>query len=79
MHKLKASAKSRNPHTSVFCETKSTVSMTDRRRINGPSGGTAPPVFASSLSSKSSSRAKRTREPDELRKICGSCPIYNVP
>lgn len=43
--------------------------MTDRRRINGPSGGTAPPIFASSLISKTSSPAKRTRAPDELRNI----------
>ncbi|KAF6232708.1 hypothetical protein HO173_009147 [Letharia columbiana] len=43
--------------------------MTDRRRINGPLGGTAPPVFVSSLTSKTTSPAKRTRAPDELRKI----------
>ena len=53
--------------------------MTDRRRINAP-GSTAPPVFASSLKGKNLSIATRTRAPDELRKICGSCEsilIYN--
>lgn len=53
--------------------------MTDRRRIN-PLGGTAPPVFASSPTSKTSSPAMRVRAPDELRKICGSCiTIRNLP
>lgn len=49
------------------------ASMSDRRRINGPSGGTAPPVFASTLvapESLQSQRPGRTRKPDELRKIC---------
>lgn len=53
--------------------------MSDRRRINAP-GCTAPPVFASCLKGKISSTATRTRAPDELRKICGSCEptlIYN--
>jgi hypothetical protein len=48
--------------------------MNDRRRINGPSGGTAPPLFASTLSNSAdqlqSSRPRRTRRADELRKIC---------
>ncbi|KAI9713155.1 MAG: 3'-5'-exoribonuclease [Bogoriella megaspora] len=46
--------------------------MADRRRINAPSGGTAPPVFLSTLSSPAelqSLRPTRTRRPDELRKI----------
>ncbi|TKA61963.1 hypothetical protein B0A49_11310 [Cryomyces minteri] len=46
--------------------------MTDRRRINGPRGGTNPPIFASSLTSPSTlqaTRPTRTRQPDELRKI----------
>lgn len=40
--------------------------MTDRRRINGPSEGTTPPVFTGAA------RAKPTpaRAPDSLRKIC---------
>ncbi|CAD6576623.1 MAG: 3'-5'-exoribonuclease [Alectoria sarmentosa] len=37
--------------------------------MNGPSGGTAPPFFASSLTSKTASPTQRTRAPDELRKI----------
>ncbi|KAE9977244.1 hypothetical protein EG328_002139 [Venturia inaequalis] len=48
------------------------ASMSDRRRINGPGGGTAPPVFASTLvapDSLQSQRPVRTRKPDELRKI----------
>ncbi|PGG96148.1 hypothetical protein AJ79_09714 [Helicocarpus griseus UAMH5409] len=49
--------------------------MADRRRINGPPGGTRPPVFASSLLSSDGQRSValerpvRTRKPDELRKI----------
>ncbi|KLJ13801.1 hypothetical protein EMPG_11301 [Blastomyces silverae] len=49
--------------------------MADKRRINGPPGGTRPPVFASSLLSSDGQRSValerpiRTRKPDELRKI----------
>ncbi|MCJ1456774.1 3'-5'-exoribonuclease [Mycoblastus sanguinarius] len=43
--------------------------MSDRRRVNGPSGSTAPPVYASSLISNITSPAKRTRGPNQLRKI----------
>ncbi|KAI1938818.1 3'-5'-exoribonuclease [Ophidiomyces ophidiicola] len=49
--------------------------MADKRRINGPPGGTRAPVFTSSLSSagneKSSAfeRPRRTRKANELRKI----------
>ncbi|KAL2829260.1 3' exoribonuclease family, domain 1-domain-containing protein [Aspergillus cavernicola] len=45
--------------------------MTDRRRINGPSGGTRPPVFASSIKSTTTAteRPQRQRQPNELRKI----------
>ncbi|KAL4909293.1 hypothetical protein BDW74DRAFT_79696 [Aspergillus multicolor] len=47
--------------------------MTDRRRINGPPGGTRPPVFASSIKSSASAtaaeRPRRQRQPNELRKI----------
>ncbi|KAI9677134.1 MAG: 3'-5'-exoribonuclease [Bathelium mastoideum] len=46
--------------------------MTDRRRINPPNGGTAPPVFLSSLAppdALQSQRPKRTRQPNELRQI----------
>ncbi|SMQ54011.1 unnamed protein product [Zymoseptoria tritici ST99CH_3D7] len=40
----------------------------DRRRINAPPGGTAPPVFATTPDLKLS-RPTRTRQPDEHRKI----------
>ncbi|KAL4911954.1 3' exoribonuclease family, domain 1-domain-containing protein [Aspergillus aurantiobrunneus] len=45
--------------------------MTDRRRINGPPGGTRPPVFASSIKSTATAaeRPQRQRRPNELRKI----------
>ncbi|KAL5048172.1 hypothetical protein BDW71DRAFT_26202 [Aspergillus fruticulosus] len=47
--------------------------MTDRRRINGPPGGTRPPVFASSIKSSTNAaaaaRPQRQRQPNELRKI----------
>ncbi|KAJ0418932.1 3' exoribonuclease family, domain 1-domain-containing protein [Aspergillus carlsbadensis] len=45
--------------------------MTDRRRINGPPGGTRPPVFASSIKPTASAaeRPRRQRQPNELRKI----------
>ncbi|KAJ6102268.1 hypothetical protein N7486_004695 [Penicillium sp. IBT 16267x] len=44
--------------------------MNDRRRINGPPGGTRPAVFASHLESSSATdRARRERQPTELRKI----------
>ena len=43
--------------------------MNDRRRINAPGGGTAPPIFASTLPSADqvqSIRPSRSRKPDEL-------------
>ncbi|KAL4742778.1 3' exoribonuclease family, domain 1-domain-containing protein [Aspergillus similis] len=47
--------------------------MTDRRRINGPPGGTRPPVFTSSLkptpTANAAERPQRQRQPNELRKI----------
>ena len=51
--------------------------MTDRRRINAPSGGTSAPIFARTvkdLDSLHMFRPTRTRRPDELRKICKSPP-----
>ena len=42
----------------------------DRRRVNGPAGGTAPPVFALALTGKTATTANRTRQPNEIRKIC---------
>ncbi|KAK2789159.1 3'-5'-exoribonuclease [Emmonsiellopsis sp. PD_33] len=51
------------------------IAMADKRRINGPPGGTRPPVFVSSLLSAEGQRSAalespiRTRKPDELRKI----------
>ena len=42
----------------------------DRRRVNGPPGGTAPPVYAVAATSKTATAANRTRQPNEIRKIC---------
>ena len=44
----------------------------DRRRVNGPPGGTAPPVYAVAPNSKTATTANRTRQPNEIRKICKS-------
>lgn len=46
--------------------------MNDRRRVNGPPGGTRPPVYASLLQSGTGAdtRAQRQRQPSDLRKIC---------
>lgn len=47
--------------------------MTDRRRINGPAGGTTPPAFTLSLNTSNPSPIeciKRSKVPTELRKIC---------
>ena len=49
------------------------ANMTDRRRTNPPNGGTAPPIFLSAFTpteALQSYRPKRTRQPNELRKIC---------
>lgn len=48
------------------------VKMTDRRRINGPSGGTSAPVFSKYLikDSKDLDRPTRSRAPNVLRKMC---------
>ncbi|KAF2428288.1 hypothetical protein EJ08DRAFT_636713 [Tothia fuscella] len=46
--------------------------MTDRRRISGPSVGTAPPIFSSTIVGAEKAQLKRpvrTRKPSELRKI----------
>ncbi|OCL13852.1 exoribonuclease family protein [Glonium stellatum] len=46
--------------------------MTDRRRINAPSGGTSTPIFARTVKDPDSLhtlRPTRARQPDELRKI----------
>ncbi len=56
--------------------------MTDKRRINGPLGGTRPTVFASSLLSSEGQapiareQPERTRKPNELRRICTSSLYY---
>lgn len=42
--------------------------MADRRRLNAPPGGTAPPIFAS-LPEAKLEKPTRTRNPDEHRKI----------
>jgi hypothetical protein len=57
--------------TRPFSHSKS--DMTDRRRLNGPLGGTSPPVFASILKGGDGLhklRPVRMRSPSELRKIC---------
>ncbi|KAL9620391.1 MAG: hypothetical protein Q9160_005091 [Pyrenula sp. 1 TL-2023] len=43
--------------------------MGDRRRINGPAGGTNPPVFAAPLGSDATVKPRRTRQPNQLRQI----------
>ncbi|RDL30363.1 Ribosomal protein S5 2-like protein [Venustampulla echinocandica] len=46
--------------------------MSDRRRINGPSGGTSAPIYSKYLAKdakKSPERPTRTREPNVLRKM----------
>ncbi|KAK8219188.1 3'-5'-exoribonuclease [Zalaria obscura] len=43
--------------------------MADRRRINAPPGGTVPPIFANTISTTSTQRPKRTRQPTDLRKV----------
>jgi hypothetical protein len=58
-------------HTSYAQDNKQT--MADRRRINGPAGGTKPPLYASTIKSGEKStvqRPVRVRGPEELRKIC---------
>lgn len=56
-----------------------TCVMTDRRRINGPPGGTRPPVFASSLKPiPTAERPQRQRQPNELRKICTFLTLVKV-
>lgn len=44
--------------------------LPDRRRVNGPSGGTAPPVYTSKPSTVGPQQSRRTRPPREVRKIC---------
>lgn len=49
--------------------------MTDRRRINGPPGGTVPPIYTATLTSRESILARRptrNRAPEQPRKICKS-------
>jgi hypothetical protein len=63
---------------SLYCEEYSPglihygIKMTDRRRINGPSGGTSAPVFSKYLikDSKDLNRPTRSRAPNVLRKMC---------
>ena len=52
-------------------EVKNAGIMTDRRRVNGPPAGTAPPALLPSSSYKAASYAKRTRATKDVRKICG--------
>lgn len=58
------------------------ITVSDRRRINGPSGGTSPPVFSSILGSPEALQAQRpvrTRKANELRKICMLGIILQLP
>lgn len=51
------------------------AAISDRRRINAPSGGTSVPVFAKTLKEPgylNKLRPQRTRDANELRKICKS-------
>ena len=55
---------------------------TDRRRVNGPKGGTNPPVFApTSVGKTFDAYPRRTRPPNALRNICrysmDSVPMRN--
>lgn len=43
--------------------------MGDRRRINGPPGDTAPPIFALPAGGLKNQGVNRTRKPNEIRKI----------
>jgi hypothetical protein len=46
---------------------------TDRRRINGPAGGTSAPVYLKTLTREAEAqteRPTRTRAPNVLRKMC---------
>lgn len=46
--------------------------MMDRRRINGPSGGTSTPVYVKRHGElmPNNARPERTRAPNMLRKMC---------
>jgi exosome complex component MTR3 len=47
--------------------------MTDRRRINGPPGGTSAPVYSKYITKDASTqieRPSRSRAPNVLRKMC---------
>jgi hypothetical protein len=46
--------------------------MSDRRRVNGPAGGTAAPTFTQLGEGRTAGQPGRTRNPNELRKICVS-------
>lgn len=45
--------------------------MADRRRINGPPGATAPPIYEDESNQETSgSKASRTRQPNTIRRMC---------
>ena len=52
-------------------EIRSFCVMSDRRRVNGPPGGTAGATYAQSIAG-AARQPQRTRKPNELRKICVS-------
>ena len=56
---------------SCSCTVKpSMASLPDRRRVNGPTGGTSPPAFARAGTQTSPAISPRSRLPGEIRKIC---------
>jgi hypothetical protein len=44
--------------------------MGDRRRVNGPPGGTLVPTFHQLHEGQTTRQPGRSRKPNELRKIC---------
>lgn len=53
--------------------------MTDRRRINGPVGGTLPPVFAGDETTVLSEKTTgRTRPVNTARPICECCSLRSL-
>lgn len=52
--------------------------MADRRRVNGPAGGTSAPLFASFITKDATTalqRPERLRKPNEPRKMCKLCNL----
>jgi len=61
----------RNIGLKVSSSNQSLLSMTDRRRVNGPVGATFPPIFISDEVDIQNQKArKRTRPTNTIRRIC---------